>query len=76
MARSVVPSAAQARAQGLRGVSTVAMTVMEAASTSAISSSCAHATNTFESSALTSTPIGSEQTGTLRWMEAWATSMA
>ena len=44
VARSVVPSAAHASDQGLRGVVTVDVTVSEAASTSAIASSWEHAT--------------------------------
>jgi hypothetical protein len=76
VARSVCPSGAQASVQGSRGVAAVAVTERAAASTSTTSSSCEQATNTFVPSALTTTPIGSEQTATLPLTEAEATSTA
>ena len=75
VARSVW-SAAQASAHGLRGQGAVATRPRSIVRSSTSSSSCAHATNTSESSALTSTPIGSEHTVAEALTEPEATSTA
>ena len=66
VASSVLPSAAQASAQGLRGPAAAPAIDRSAAWTCTTWSSCEHATKTLASSALTSTPIGSEQTNASR----------